>query len=255
VSTSTSPSPSAAAASAVPLLAIRGVKTYYGNIIALKGIDLDVNAGEIVAMIGANGAGKSTLMMTIFGDPRPREGQVLFEGRDITGLHAHDIARMRIAQAPEGRRIFGRMTVLENLQMGATVTDQSHFDDDLARVFRLFPRLKERIDQRGGTLSGGEQQMLAIGRALMSRPRLLLLDEPSLGLAPILVKQIFDAIRELNESEKLTVFLVEQNAYHALRLAHRGYVMVNGLITMSGPGRELLKQPEVRAAYLEGGRK
>jgi branched-chain amino acid transport system ATP-binding protein len=255
VSTSTSPLPSAAAASAVPLLAIRGVKTYYGNIIALKGIDLDVNAGEIVAMIGANGAGKSTLMMTIFGDPRPREGQVLFEGRDITGLHAHDIARMRIAQAPEGRRIFGRMTVLENLQMGATVTDQSHFDDDLARVFRLFPRLKERIDQRGGTLSGGEQQMLAIGRALMSRPRLLLLDEPSLGLAPILVKQIFDAIRELNESEKLTVFLVEQNAYHALRLAHRGYVMVNGLITMSGPGRELLKQPEVRAAYLEGGRK
>ena len=237
------------------MLAVRGVKTYYGNIIALKGVDLEVNAGEIVAMIGANGAGKSTLMMTIFGDPRPREGHVLFEGRDITGLQAHEIARMRIAQAPEGRRIFGRMTVLENLQMGATVTDQSHFDEDLARVFRLFPRLKERINQRGGTLSGGEQQMLAIGRALMSRPRLLLLDEPSLGLAPILVKQIFDAIRELNESEKLTVFLVEQNAYHALRLAHRGYVMVNGLITMSGPGRELLQRPEVRTAYLEGGRK
>jgi branched-chain amino acid transport system ATP-binding protein len=237
------------------MLAVRGVKTYYGNIIALKGVDLEVNAGEIVAMIGANGAGKSTLMMTIFGDPRPREGRILFEGRDITGLHAHQIARMRIAQAPEGRRIFGRMTVLENLQMGATVTDQTHFDEDLARVFRLFPRLKERINQRGGTLSGGEQQMLAIGRALMSRPRLLLLDEPSLGLAPILVKQIFDAIRELNESEKLTVFLVEQNAYHALRLAHRGYVMVNGLITMSGPGRELLQRPEVRAADLEGGRK
>jgi branched-chain amino acid transport system ATP-binding protein len=255
VSTSTSPAPLAAAATAAPMLAVRGVKTYYGNIIALKGVDLEVNAGEIVAMIGANGAGKSTLMMTIFGDPRPREGRVLFEGRDITGLHAHEIARMRIAQAPEGRRIFGRMTVLENLQMGATVTDQSHFDEDLARVFRLFPRLKERINQRGGTLSGGEQQMLAIGRALMSRPRLLLLDEPSLGLAPILVKQIFDAIRELNESEKLTVFLVEQNAYHALRLAHRGYVMVNGLITMSGPGRELLQRPEVRAAYLEGGRK
>jgi branched-chain amino acid transport system ATP-binding protein len=237
------------------MLAVRGVKTYYGNIIALKGVDLEVNAGEIVAMIGANGAGKSTLMMTIFGDPRPREGHVLFEGRDITGLHAHEIARMRIAQAPEGRRIFGRMTVLENLQMGATVTDQSHFDEDLAHVFHLFPRLKERINQRGGTLSGGEQQMLAIGRALMSRPRLLLLDEPSLGLAPILVKQIFDAIRELNENEKITVFLVEQNAYHALRLAHRGYVMVNGLITMSGPGRELLQRPEVRAAYLEGGRK
>jgi len=236
------------------MLAVRGVKTYYGNIIALKGVDLDVNAGEIVAMIGANGAGKSTLMMTIFGEPRPREGHVLFEGRNIIGLPTHEIARMRIAQAPEGRRIFGRMTVLENLQMGATVTDQSHFDEDLERVFRLFPRLKERINQRGGTLSGGEQQMLAIGRALMSKPRLLLLDEPSLGLAPILAKQIFGAIRELNESEKLTVFLVEQNAYHALRLAHRGYVMVNGLITMSGPGRELLKRPEVRAAYLEGGR-
>jgi branched-chain amino acid transport system ATP-binding protein len=236
------------------MLAVRGVKTYYGNIIALKGIDLDIHAGEIVAMIGANGAGKSTLMMTIFGDPRPREGRVLFEGRDITGLPAHEIARMRIAQSPEGRRIFGRMTVMENLQMGATVTDASNFEEDIARVFRLFPRLKERVHQRGGTLSGGEQQMLAIGRALMSRPRLLLLDEPSLGLAPLLVKQIFDAIRELNEREKLTVFLVEQNAFHALKLAHRGYVMVNGLITMSGPGRELLQRPEVRAAYLEGGR-
>jgi branched-chain amino acid transport system ATP-binding protein len=246
---------SAAVATPVsPLLAVRGVKTYYGNIIALKGVDLEVNAGEIVAMIGANGAGKSTLMMTIFGDPRPREGSILFEGRDITGLQTHEIARLRISQAPEGRRIFGRMTVMENLQMGATVAGETHFEDDLARVFRLFPRLKERIHQRGGTLSGGEQQMLAIGRALMSRPRLLLLDEPSLGLAPLLVKQIFDAIRELNESEKITVFLVEQNAYHALKLAHRGYVMVNGLITMLGPGRELLKRPEVRAAYLEGGR-
>ncbi len=254
MSVATSSTPQAAAATA-PMLAVRGVKTYYGNIIALKGVDLEVHPGEIVAMIGANGAGKSTLMMTIFGDPRPREGQVLFEGRDITGLAAHEIARLRIAQAPEGRRIFARMTVLENLQMGATVTDRSHFDEDLARVFRLFPRLKERVSQRGGTLSGGEQQMLAIGRALMSRPRLLLLDEPSLGLAPLLAKQIFGAIRELNESEKLTVFLVEQNAYHALRLAHRGYVMVNGLITLSGPGRELLQRPEVRAAYLEGGRK
>jgi branched-chain amino acid transport system ATP-binding protein len=255
MSVAASPAPPPAASPTAPMLAVRGVKTYYGNIIALKGIDLEVNQGEIVAMIGANGAGKSTLMMTIFGDPRPREGQVLFEGRDITGLAAHEIARLRIAQAPEGRRIFARMTVLENLQMGATVTDQTHFDEDLARVFRLFPRLKERVGQRGGTLSGGEQQMLAIGRALMSRPRLLLLDEPSLGLAPLLAKQIFGAIRELNESEKLTVFLVEQNAYHALRLAHRGYVMVNGLITLSGPGRELLQRPEVRAAYLEGGRK
>jgi len=244
----------AATAAATPMLSVRGVKTYYGNIIALKGVDLDIHAGEIVAMIGANGAGKSTLMMTIFGDPRPREGRVLFEGRDITGLPAHDIARLHIAQAPEGRRIFARMTVMENLQMGATITDGSHFEEDVERVFGLFPRLKERINQRGGTLSGGEQQMLAIGRALMGRPRLLLLDEPSLGLAPLLVKQIFDAIRELNEREKLTVFLVEQNAYHALKLAHRGYVMVNGLITMSGPGRELLQRPEVRAAYLEGGR-
>ena len=243
-----------ATGTAPPLLSVRGVKTYYGNIIALKGVDIDIHAGEIVAMIGANGAGKSTLMMTIFGDPQPREGRVFYDGHDITGLPAHEIARLHIAQAPEGRRIFGRMTVMENLQMGATVTDHGHFDEDLARVFELFPRLKERAHQRGGTLSGGEQQMLAIGRALMSRPRLLLLDEPSLGLAPLLVKQIFDAIRVLNVREKLTVFLVEQNAYHALKLAHRGYVMVNGLITMSGPGRELLQRPEVRAAYLEGGR-
>ncbi len=237
-----------------PLLSVRGVKAYYGNIIALKGVDIDINPGEIVALIGANGAGKSTLMMTVFGDPRPREGRVFYDGRDITGLPTHEIARLRIAQSPEGRRIFGRMTVMENLQMGATVTDERHFNDDLARVFELFPRLKERVHQRGGTLSGGEQQMLAIGRALMSRPRLLLLDEPSLGLAPLLTKQIFDAIRSLNEREQLTVFLVEQNAFHALKLAHRGYVMVNGLITMSGSGRELLQRPEVRAAYLEGGR-
>jgi branched-chain amino acid transport system ATP-binding protein len=237
-----------------PLLAVRGVKTYYGRIIALKGIDLDVHEGEIVTLIGANGAGKSTLMMTIFGSPRPREGRILFEGRDITGLPTHEIAKLRIAQAPEGRRIFGRMTVMENLQMGATIAPPSHFADDLERVFHLFPRLKERINQRGGTLSGGEQQMLAIGRALMSRPRLLLLDEPSLGLAPLLVRQIFSAIRELNAREKLTVFLVEQNAFHALKLAHRGYVMINGRITLSGTGRELLQRPEVRAAYLEGGR-
>jgi branched-chain amino acid transport system ATP-binding protein len=239
---------------AAPFLAVRGVKTYYGRIIALKGIDLDVHEGEIVALIGANGAGKSTLMMTIFGSPRPREGRILFQGRDITGLPTHEIAKLRIAQAPEGRRIFGRMTVMENLQMGATIAPPSHFADDLERVFHLFPRLKERTGQRGGTLSGGEQQMLAIGRALMSRPRLLLLDEPSLGLAPLLVRQIFSAIRELNAREKLTVFLVEQNAFHALKLAHRGYVMINGRITLSGTGKELLQRPEVRAAYLEGGR-
>ncbi len=236
-----------------PLLTLRGVRTYYGNVIALKGVNVEVNEGEIVALIGANGAGKSTLMMTIFGNPRAREGEVRFDGRDITMLPTHDIAKLRIAQSPEGRRIFQRMTVMENLQIGATVTEPTTFDEDLEHVFALFPRLAERRNQRGGTLSGGEQQMLAIGRALMSRPRLLLLDEPSLGLAPLLVQQIFAAIRKLNEHHKLTVFLVEQNAYHALRLAHRGYVMVNGEITLAGTGRELLQRPEIRAAYLEGG--
>jgi branched-chain amino acid transport system ATP-binding protein len=238
-----------------PLLAVRGVKTFYGNIMALKGIDLDVNEGEIVTLIGANGAGKSTLMMTTFGNPRASEGVILFEGRDITRMPTHEIAKLRIAQSPEGRRIFPRMTVLENLQMGATVCDPAHFEPDLKRVCALFPLLDRRIHQRGGTLSGGEQQMLAIARALMSRPRLLMLDEPSLGLAPMLVKQIFHAIRELNERDRLTVFLVEQNAFHALKLAHRGYVIVNGQITLSGSGRELLERPEVRAAYLEGGRR
>ncbi len=236
------------------LLSVRGVKTYYGNIAALRGVDVEVGDGEIVALIGANGAGKSTLMMTICGNPRAREGSITFAGHDITGLPTHEIARLRIAQAPEGRRIFVRMTVMENLQMGASSCDPAHFQTDLERVFALFPRLKERIAQRGGTLSGGEQQMLAIGRALMGRPRLLLLDEPSLGLAPLVARQIFSAIRKLNAEEKLTVFLVEQNAFHALKLAHRGYVMVNGLITLTGTGAELLDRPEVKAAYLEGGR-
>jgi branched-chain amino acid transport system ATP-binding protein len=238
-----------------PLLSVRGVHTYYGNIVALRGVDLDVHDGEIVTLIGANGAGKSTLMMTIFGDPRARRGSILFDGRDITNEDPHQIAHLRIAQAPEGRRIFSRMTVLENLQMGATVAEPAHFNDDLARVLGVFPRLKERLRQRGGTLSGGEQQMLSIARALMSRPRLLLLDEPSLGLAPLVARQIFEAIRMLNQTEKIAVFLVEQNAFHALRLAHRGYVMVNGRITLSGSGRELLNRPEVKAAYLEGGRR
>jgi branched-chain amino acid transport system ATP-binding protein len=236
------------------LLSVRGVRTFYGSIMALKGVDIDVAKGEIVSLIGANGAGKSTLMMTICGNPRARDGTIMFDGQDITGLATHDIARLRIAQAPEGRRIFGRMTVLENLQMGAEIDRLRHFDEDLDRVTTLFPRLRERLSQRGGTLSGGEQQMLAIARALMSRPRLLMLDEPSLGLAPIIVRQIFDAIRELNEREGMTIFLVEQNAYHALRLADRGYVMVNGLITMQGAGQELLQRPDIRAAYLEGGR-
>jgi branched-chain amino acid transport system ATP-binding protein len=237
-----------------PLLAVRGVKSFYGNVMALKGVDLDVNAGEIVTLIGANGAGKSTLMMTIFGKPRAREGRILFDGRDITQMPTHEIARLRIAQSPEGRRIFARMTVLENLQMGAGVDRAANFSAELERVFALFPRLAERLRQRGGTLSGGEQQMLAIARALMGRPRLLLLDEPSLGLAPLIAQQIFGILRELNARDGITVFLVEQNAYHALKLAHRGYVMVNGMITLSGSGRELLARPDVRAAYLEGGR-
>jgi branched-chain amino acid transport system ATP-binding protein len=237
-----------------PLLSVRGVTTFYGKIQALHGVDIDVNDGEIVALIGANGAGKSTLMMTICGNPSARDGSITYQGQNITRLATHEIARLRVAQSPEGRRIFPRMTVLENLQMGASLDNLAHFDEDSERVFRLFPRLKERLGQRGGTLSGGEQQMLAIGRALMARPRLLLLDEPSLGLAPLVVKQIFDVIRTLNSEEKLTVFIVEQNAYHALSLAHRGYVMVNGRVTLSGTGKELLEKPEVRAAYLEGGR-
>jgi branched-chain amino acid transport system ATP-binding protein len=236
------------------LLTVDNVETYYGNIRALSGVSIDVNQGEIVALIGANGAGKSTLMMTIFGTPRARTGTITFEGTDITNLPTHEIARLRIAQSPEGRRIFPRMTVMENLQMGASLDKLQYFDEDVEKVFQLFPRLKERITQRGGTLSGGEQQMLSIGRALMARPKLLLLDEPSLGLAPLIVKQIFDAVRELNRTQGLTVFLVEQNAFGALKLATRGYVMVNGKVTMSGSGQELLANPEVRAAYLEGGR-
>jgi len=237
-----------------PLLAVTGVKTYYGKIIALRGVDVTVNNGEIVTLIGANGAGKSTLMMTICGSPRAREGRIVYDGLDITNLPTHEIMRMSIAQAPEGRRIFPRMTVLENLQMGAGTAPPEHFETELDRVFALFPILRQRQGQRGGTLSGGEQQMLAIARALMSRPRLLLLDEPSLGLAPMIVRQIFDVIGDLNRTSGLTVFLVEQNAYHALKLAHRGYVMVNGLITLTGSGPDLLARPEVRAAYLEGGR-
>jgi branched-chain amino acid transport system ATP-binding protein len=236
-----------------PLLKIRGVNTFYGNIQALRNVDMDVHEGEIVTLIGANGAGKSTLMMTICGSPQARTGSITFDGTDISKMPTHLIARRRIAQSPEGRRIFGRMTVRENLQMGASLDNLAHYDEDVQEIFTLFPRLKERIDQRGGTLSGGEQQMLSIARALMARPKLLLLDEPSLGLAPLIIKQIFDAIRELNKTKGLTVFLVEQNAFGALKLASRGYVMVNGAITMSGSGQELLANPEVRAAYLEGG--
>ena len=236
-----------------PLLAVSGVHTYYGSIQALRGVDIEIRQGEIVTLIGANGAGKSTLLMTICGNPHAARGAIRFDDADITALPTHDIICRGIAHAPEGRRIFPRMTVLENLQMGAITTAPEHFDADLARVYEIFPILRQRHDQRGGTLSGGEQQMLAIARALMSRPRLLLLDEPSLGLAPLIVRQIFAIIREINETQAMTVFLVEQNAHHALNLAHRGYVMVNGQITLQGTGKELLANSDVRAAYLEGG--
>jgi len=236
-----------------PLLSVQDVKANYGPVEALRGVSLDVFPGEIVALIGANGAGKSTLLMTICGDPRASAGRVVYDGAEITNTPLHEMVRLGIAQSPEGRRIFPRMSVLENRQMGAFACDPANFDGDLDRVFRLFPRLAERRDQRAGTMSGGEQQMLAIGRALMSRPRLLLLDEPSLGLAPLLVAQIFATIKEINRSEGVTVLLVEQNAYHALRLAHRGYVLVNGSIRMSGAGSDLLANPDVQKAYLAGG--
>lgn len=240
--------------SATPILEVSGVETFYGKIQALYGIDLDVAAGEIVTLIGANGAGKTTLLMTICGANKARSGTVSFDGSDITRLATHEVIQRGIAHSPEGRRIFPRMTVMENLLLGASVRGaDAELEPDLERVFQLFPRLKERESQRGGTLSGGEQQMLAIGRALMSRPRLLLLDEPSLGLAPLVVRQIFDAIRAINKEEGTTIFLVEQNAYQALKTAHRGYVMVNGRITLSGTGQELIAMPEIRAAYLEGG--
>jgi branched-chain amino acid transport system ATP-binding protein len=236
-----------------PLLAVRGIEAYYGTIRALSGIDLDVWEGEIVTLIGANGAGKSTLLMTICGNPRGRGGRIEFQGRDITSLPTHDIARLGIAHVPEGRHIFPRMTVMENLQIGAICGNEENFDEDLDYVFTLFPILGERRAQRGGTLSGGEQQMLAIGRALMSRPRLLLLDEPSLGLAPLVVRLIFEVIAEINAERGMTVFLVEQNAYHALGLADRAYVMANGEIRMEGTGAELLEDADIRATYLEGG--
>jgi branched-chain amino acid transport system ATP-binding protein len=235
------------------MLRLENVHSFYGRIQALRGINLHVDSGEIVAMIGANGAGKSTTLMTICGQPRARSGRVLFDGDDITHVPTFQIIRSGLSHSPEGRRIFPRMTVLENLQMGAVASDPAHFNDDLGLVFDLFPILGERQQQRGGTLSGGEQQMLAIARALMSHPRLLLLDEPSLGLGPMLVKQIFDVIGQINQDRGVTILLVEQNAYQSLRLAHRAYVLANGEIILHGTGDELLADPEVRNAYLEGG--
>lgn len=235
------------------MLQLAGVHTHYGHIHALKGIDLDVQAGEIVTLIGANGAGKSTLMMTLFGAPRASGGRIIFDGEDITRLAPHEISRRGIALVPEGRRIFPRMSVLENLQMGAHFADQANYEADLKRMYAMFPILEQRLMQRAGTLSGGEQQMLAIGRALMGRPKLLMLDEPSLGLAPLYIKRVFEIVRELNRDHGMTILLVEQNAHHALRVAHRGLVLQHGEVVLRGSGEELLASPEVRAAYLEAG--
>ncbi len=236
------------------MLQLSGVHAHYGHIHALRGIDLSVQVGEIVTLIGANGAGKSTLLMSLFGQPRASAGRIIFDGNDITRLPTHIIARRDISLVPEGRRVFPRMTVLENLLMGAVMGHPGNLEIDLKRMYVLFPILEERLEQRAGTLSGGEQQMLAIARALMARPKLLLLDEPSLGLAPLYIKKIFQTIRELNENHGMTILLIEQNAHHALRTAHRGYVLQHGQIALSGTGRELLASAEVRAAYLEGGR-
>ena len=231
------------------MLQLSGVHAHYGHIHALRGIDLSVQVGEVVTLIGANGAGKSTLLMSLFGQPRVSAGRIIFDGEDITRLPTHVIARRDISLVPEGRRIFPRMTVMENLQMGAVLADPRNLDVDLKRMYALFPILEERLEQRAGTLSGGEQQMLAIARALMARPKLLLLDEPSLGLAPLYIKKIFQTIRELNEDHGMTILLIEQNAHHALRAAHRGYVLQHGQITMSGTGRDLLASAEVRGGH------
>ena len=235
------------------MLQLSGMHAHYGHIHALQGVDLSVQLGEIVTLIGANGAGKSTLLMSLFGKPRASSGRIVFDGEDITRLPTHTISRRGIALVPEGRRIFPRMTVMENLQMGAVLADPANFNVDVKRMYALFPILEERCEQRAGTLSGGEQQMLAIARALMARPQLLLLDEPSLGLAPLYIKRIFQTIGELNRDYGMTILLIEQNAHHALRVAHRGYVLQHGQIILSGTGKELLDSPEVRAAYLEGG--
>ncbi len=232
------------------MLELKDVHTYYGNIHALKGISLTVNDGEIVTLIGSNGAGKSTTLRTIQGLNKPRSGSVVLNGVELHKLPAHEIAALGVAQSPEGRMIFPRMTVMENLEMGAYVRkDLTTFNDDLAYVLTLFPRLKERITQKGGTLSGGEQQMLAMGRALMAKPKILLLDEPSMGLAPLLVELIFDIIKKLNE-EGTTILLVEQNALMALSIAHRGYVLQTGEIILSDSAKNLKNDEMVQKSYL-----
>ena len=233
------------------MLEIHEVDASYGPIQALRNVSLNVTEGKIVTLIGPNGAGKCTLLMTIFGSRRASTGYIKFMGKDITNIAMHEVGRLGIAQAPEGRRIFPSMTVEENLLMGMMPIGEEHMVEDREKMFTMFPRLKERRNQRAGTLSGGEQQMLAIGRALMSRPKLLLLDEPSRGLAPLIVKQILNSLKDI-AAQGTTIFLVEQNANHALRLADRGYVLVNGEIRLSGTGEELLANPEVRAAYLGG---
>jgi branched-chain amino acid transport system ATP-binding protein len=235
------------------MLSVRGLKSGYGAIEVLHGIDLEVEEGGIAAVVGANGAGKTTLLMTLCGQVRARAGEILFDGEDLARVPTPEIIRRGIAHVPEGRRIFSRMSVMENLQLGAYAAPPENFAGDLELVLDLFPQLKGRLEQSGGTLSGGEQQMLAIARALMSRPNLLFLDEPSLGLAPIIVRRVFDIIRDLNKERGMTVLLIEQNAFQALRLAGRAYVMVNGRIAREGSGIELLSDPQIQAAYLEGG--
>ena len=238
------------------MLSISNVETFYGNIQALRGVNVKVNSGEIVSLIGSNGAGKSTLLMTISGVNKAATGEIKFDDKNIESLPPHDIVNLGISQVPEGRRIFSRLSVEDNLRLGASSNDKGkNFDNDVKDVYDLFPVLKDRLSQRGGTLSGGEQQMLAIGSALMAKPKMLLLDEPSLGIAPKLVNQIFVAIKNINKEKKVTIFLVEQNAKKALELADRGYVLVNGNVTLEGTGQDLLKNKDIQAAYLEGGGK
>ncbi|QEQ97821.1 ABC transporter ATP-binding protein [Neptunomonas concharum] len=233
------------------MLKLENVNTHYGQIQALHDISLEVKQGEIVTLIGANGAGKTTLMMTICGDPRASSGKIFFDNEEISSVNTPEIMRKGLAVVPEGRRVFSRLTVQENLHMGAYFRSKAEYEETLEQVLALFPRLQERIDQRAGTMSGGEQQMLAIGRAMMSRPRMILLDEPSLGLAPIIIQQIFDIIEKLRD-DGVTIFLVEQNANQALRIADRGYVMENGRVTLSDTGAALLVNEDVRKAYLGG---